>query len=397
MSEVLVRQLNFDGTPFYPVLPLELTQESIQPEIVDQHAQPGLLQKLGELPTKAAIYFEIKTADVLEAANKTLDMTKEYLSVESKRKLAHGALLLTLGTGIAGFTLMRESKKAYAATGPQYTVNSAANGGIYSRNTPNWDDTLRIPGQGIYPNDVLTLECGVTDGAPVGQYNNTTWYYVHDNSRDEPDFWMNDHFMDTPNAPGQLAPGVITCPNESSNPMAGASQASDSVPETPYYEGNCNMDNGSLIIESFNNAVDNISGGEDDDKNMLTQWEELWGNKDTFGICVGANLSAPDPHTGDRYISTVQASTGLEPSGCSPAFEVEVWGDGFYKKTDCVDPTQWDINKPLKQGTYVCAAISDVYDYQGFDNQADAEKAVTSGEYQLGSADPYRSITCTEV
>jgi hypothetical protein len=79
------------------------------------------------------------------------------------------------------------------------------------------------------------LECGVTDGDPVGNLNNHTWYYAHDNNRNEPDFWINDHYMNTPNAANQLAPGVVRCANESTNPMAQQNSTPRSEVANPMY------------------------------------------------------------------------------------------------------------------------------------------------------------------
>jgi len=51
----------------------------------------------------------------------------------------------------------------------------------------------------------------------------------------------------------------------------------------------------------------------------------------------------------------------------------------------------------VPDGTYVCAAISSAYDTGYYKNDADAEAAVKAGKVQLGSADPYREVTCFEV
>jgi len=257
---------------------------------------------------------------VLEQAHNALEATKEYLSVEPKRKLAHGALLLTLGASTTGFALMSDSKKAYAANSPQYTVSANASGGIYSRNTPNWNDTPRIPGQGIYQNDVLTLECGVTDGTPVGQYNNTTWYFVQDDSRNELDFWVPDHYMNTPNAPDQLAPGVITCPNEGTDPMAdNTSSSAPAYPDTPYFAGACQGSPGAALLGSAQGGYDDIPGSE--------EWSQEMSNDPNADICVGAMVASPDYSNHTQFIGRVESGApDLDPSGCSLAYEVEIWG-----------------------------------------------------------------------
>jgi len=52
MSKLAVQQLDFDGTLFYPE---NTPPQEVQADLAEQTLQAGLLQKLGELPTKAAI------------------------------------------------------------------------------------------------------------------------------------------------------------------------------------------------------------------------------------------------------------------------------------------------------------------------------------------------------
>ena len=151
-------------------------------------------------------------------------------------KIVVGAALavLAVATLAAGVLMTEKPSETHAASGPQYTVASTAAGGVYSRRTPHTADTPRIPGVGVYPGDLVTLECGVTDGDPVGPYNNHAWYFVHDNSRNEVDFWLNDHYVNSPNAANRLAPGVTTCANESSNPVQQNSAPQHDVPNAEY-------------------------------------------------------------------------------------------------------------------------------------------------------------------
>ncbi len=189
----------------------------------------------GDLVTKAAVYTQIKTWGAIDATTYTYHNAKNYLKREAGKIAAHTSLaaLAITGGGLASFI---ETQSADAANGPQYTVAGTAAGGVYSRLTPHTADTPRIPGVGVYPGDVVTLKCGVTDGDPVGPYNNQTWHYVHDNSRpNEPDFWVNDHYLNTPNAANQLAPGETACPNESNNPLAATSQSGDQQPITSVF------------------------------------------------------------------------------------------------------------------------------------------------------------------
>lgn len=215
------------------LIPLQETIDRPKPEQQAPEAQPPILQRLGDLATQAVISLDIKAGAALEVAASALDTAKNYL----KHK---GGRLAVTGGGLASFL---KSNTAHAeVTGPHATVTQAANGGIFSRNTPYREDTPCVIGQGIYPNDVLTLQCGVTDGSPVGQYNNTTWYFVHNNSRPEPNFWANDHFLDTPNTAGHMTPGVIPCPNKSSNPINSNQTSVANEPTSVFFSGTNEMD-----------------------------------------------------------------------------------------------------------------------------------------------------------
>src|SRR5690242_6719249 len=151
-------QLNFDGTPFN-------LEQVPQPEVPRQ----GLIEKLGDMATRT-----VMTAQIM--AENAVSATTSYLK-RNGGEVAWRAALAGLTVAVGAGWIGRESRSAEAATGPNYTVAGTAAGGVYSRNTPHTNVTPRIVGRGAYPNDVLTLECGVTDGDPVGPYNNHTWYY----------------------------------------------------------------------------------------------------------------------------------------------------------------------------------------------------------------------------
>lgn len=137
------------------------------------------------------------------------------------------ALLLLVGM----FFTVHPTHTARADTALVYPVDAqTAAGGVYARTDPHANDTSRIDGYGAYPGDQVQLLCGVTDGDGVGQYNNTTWHFVEDlNNTGEGDFWIADHYLDTPNPPSQLTLGESLCPNEGSNPL----QQAGSLPCTP--------------------------------------------------------------------------------------------------------------------------------------------------------------------
>lgn len=118
-----------------------------------------------------------------------------------------------------------------AATTLKYKVDSSnAAGGVYARYAPHTNSTKRIYGYGVWPNETVQLLCGVTDGDPVGPYTNHTWHFVTDLSNlGEGNFWLSDHYVDSPNVANHLAPGESTCKNESSNPL----QPATHLPCTP--------------------------------------------------------------------------------------------------------------------------------------------------------------------
>jgi hypothetical protein len=49
--------------------------------------------------------------------------------------------------------------------------------GVYFRNSPNWGDTSRTYGLGVFMNERVQLEC-FTSGQAIGPYNDSLWYYV---------------------------------------------------------------------------------------------------------------------------------------------------------------------------------------------------------------------------
>src|SRR6266571_1630609 len=130
-------------------------------------------------------------------------------------------VLATLLLGVATLGSVQVAHLAHADTNLVFKVDATtAAGGVYARFGPHTSNTTRTNGYGVNPNQFVKLLCGVTDGEPVGPYQNKSWHFVSDLSNsDEGNFWLNDHYIDSPNVANQLVPGESTCPNESSNPM----------------------------------------------------------------------------------------------------------------------------------------------------------------------------------
>ncbi len=88
--------------------------------------------------------------------------------------------------------------------------------GVFWRNSPSWSDTNRVPGEGVYNGDEVSIECWGW-GDSVGPWGNKLWYLVVDLSRG-PDAdgnyqegWVNDHFLDTPGTAADPQPYGLPC------------------------------------------------------------------------------------------------------------------------------------------------------------------------------------------
>lgn len=141
-------------------------------------------------------------------------------------------MILACG-GTLGFGAMKIAPAKAAATDTlEYTVDPTnAAGGVYARYGPHTADTNQVDGYGVYPNEIVALLCGVTDGDPVGQNGNTTWHFVTDLSNTgEGNFWVSDYYLDTPNVASQITPGESTCANESADPFAAPAASTQSNP-----------------------------------------------------------------------------------------------------------------------------------------------------------------------
>jgi len=143
------------------------------------------------------------------------------MKLKSSKIVACIALTLLALGGALGAVKVADSGQAYAASSLEYRVDpTTAAGGVYARYGPRTKETNSIVGYGVYPNQVVSLLCGVTNGDPVGPYNNRTWHFITDLSNTgEGNFWLNDHYVDSPNVANQLAPGESRCVNETVNPL----------------------------------------------------------------------------------------------------------------------------------------------------------------------------------
>jgi len=230
-------------------------------------------------------------------------------------------------------------------------------------------------------------------------YGDNVWDFGTD-ARNGRTGYASDQYLSTPDygytgreAPVLKAAGIPECGNgQTTQQTTQNSTPSPAVPGTPNYNGACKTNWSQVIVETLVNGLDSQDGG--DFKTQLENYDKLWGNPSDDVICVGAKTSDPDYTHHRVYVSSVVSNMpDVDPPGCNSKDLVEVWGDGFYKKTTCSDPTEWQVNKWLKAGTYVCAAISSENDYTVSDSTGGLK--VVGGP--LGAADPYRRVTCFKV
>lgn len=98
-----------------------------------------------------------------------------------------------------------------------------AEGGIYYRYGPHWNETTATPGVGVYNGDQVQLICGAF-GDPVGPFNDTAWSYVNNLSRPVGEGWVNEHFINDGMLTNQFVPGESMCePGTHGLPGSGSS------------------------------------------------------------------------------------------------------------------------------------------------------------------------------
>ncbi|HVB22292.1 MAG TPA: hypothetical protein VNG51_10130 [Ktedonobacteraceae bacterium] len=310
------------------------------------------------------------TQKIGDSAAKAVVSTKEYVCYHLGKKVTHVFLAALALTG-GGVAMTLKAQTARADSLPVYTVTDNAAGGVWARQSPHTIDTLEITGDGVYPGDQVELICGVTNGDPVGPFNNTTWHYINDDTRpSEGQFWVADHHLNTPNPPSQMTPGEVPCGTNNTavpgNPPAN--------PATPYMVGNCAMDAGGYILSMLPDpyTADGLS---------LNDPNQTHDNSQTL-VCVHAQTGVPDHVNHRQFVGTVEAEAPyVDPPGCPDTnYLLEIWGDGFYQSTDCTAPTVWTINQWVADGTNICAAISDDFE-----------------DGTLGAFNAYRTITCIHI
>lgn len=117
--------------------------------------------------------------------------------------------LTKAAVGAVAVTGVLSAATGVADAGPTYNVVNA-DGGVYWRNSPNWNDTNRITGQGVYNGDQLDLKCWEY-GTSAGSYSpNPLWYYAYSYTRNQWG-WVNDHYLTTPGTAASPQPQGYPC------------------------------------------------------------------------------------------------------------------------------------------------------------------------------------------
>jgi len=116
------------------------------------------------------------------------------------------------------------SPGAAPSSGLVFTIVDA-DGGVYYRRSPDWSDTARTPGVGVYSGDRVELICGAL-GTSVGPYNNRAWSKVRNLSRNVGEGWVNEHFINDGAAANAFVAGEPMCGGSSGGSGSGSGTAS---------------------------------------------------------------------------------------------------------------------------------------------------------------------------
>lgn len=138
-----------------------------------------------------------------------------------RRSRTHGGATLGALLLLALLALTLLPSAASGGTGLFYQAVDADNahdGGVYYRRSPNWNDTARITGVGVYYEETVELVCGAW-GEAVGPRANRRWHLLDNASRPSAGRgWIPDRYLNTPNVANQLTPGEPECGSGSPPP-----------------------------------------------------------------------------------------------------------------------------------------------------------------------------------
>jgi uncharacterized protein YraI len=176
-----------------------------------------------------------------------------------------------------------------------------ADGGVYYRRSPDWSDTPKTPGSGVYNGDQVVLICGAM-GDSIGPYNNKAWSKVRNLSRPVGEGWVNEHFIND-GAPSNSFPAGEPMCGASANTFSGGSLYFSPYPENPHgpdstgqIKGNNPLHIGTNWVSAPSRATVTLHANE---------WDE---NRDSYG-CPSLDAFVPkdQPAFAQGRISTLAA------------------------------------------------------------------------------------------
>jgi hypothetical protein len=156
--------------------------------------------------------------------------------VRRKQSIAASGVALFLAFAVIDNTHVMA---ASADSAPVYTVMNTSEqlpDGVYFRNSPNWADTSRTTGLGVFKNEQVKLECYVS-GQAIGQFNDSLWYWVLDITRPTNDGasnegMLNAHYIDDKQKANVVDAGVPACVNNRPPAPAPVTTAPAAPPST---------------------------------------------------------------------------------------------------------------------------------------------------------------------
>lgn len=89
------------------------------------------------------------------------------------------------GCVVSTLVVTASQPTSVVAGGPTYAVMNTSEtlpDGVYFRNSPNWTDTSKTFGLGVFMNEQVELECYAV-GQPIGPFGNALWYYAVNTTR----------------------------------------------------------------------------------------------------------------------------------------------------------------------------------------------------------------------
>lgn len=215
------------------------------------------------------------------------------------------ALIVSLLTAFTSSAILLAPANAWS--GPTYQVMNA-DGGIFFRNSPHWDDHPTLVGYGVYPGETVQASCWLW-GEGVGPYNNHIWYDVLNLTRPtvssrSDDGWLNTHFIQdgmTADHPNPTVPQCGTAPVQPPTAPPTPNSTPVSTPVTTPVP-NSGIQGGSNVIQNL--STQPIQGGGNP-SNITPTPPEIPGGASVYYSPYEQHLWVPliwnDPNTDDIW------------------------------------------------------------------------------------------------